>query len=771
MITDKKKDILRCLKQFFSSIIIFFSISVCSVDSRIWQNIGPEGGEIDSLIISPGKPDIVYALVSGILFQSSNGGLLWEEVKREGEHRFSSTQLLVDSLNPQILFALNQSTFKLQRSTDGGKHWQTVDQDLDPLGFFELNNPVTQPLRAVVSKENGNEQSIVVSHNGGEHWTFSEQNISQINNQIVRIVGIDPKKSDILYGSIISDLRYQQLYKSIDAGATWSKILQSESKRDVDAFGLETGGLYIHPTNTQILFNRFIDNTYSGTFAWSSSKDGGLSWEPLGTIGDDITPFQLILDPNNFHSVFALAIANKSGPGFDEDEVLIAKSIDSGSNWEIFPTGTYQTSHLTGERYRRTAINPQNNQQILLGYSKNILRSENGGLDWQSSIEGINFLEGGLFVAPDNANIMFFISIFGNEFYKSLDGGKQWQKMSFKTILNNGKCSSFIFNPVNHQDLLCLTTQEVYRSLDAGENWSLFKQFGEFGEIIYVNDGKTFYFNNFDSNRVIKSTENDGVWSDFHFEWNQAGFTHVSSILINPRDSKIIYIVASVNGSTSVYKSYNGGVNWVRQIGAIHDAGRLLMHPDYPDRLIFIDGTTVSLTLDGGIGWTPLPDLSLNIENIPAFIPSVVFNPRNLDGLFLSTNSSVYETKDLGKSWNLMDSGLSNSFTPKLQIVSGDVYVSTSPGIYKLTHAAYSFEDKDCLFNWAEQQYSLLFSPAFAKSQLYEDYNYRYYNNTNTYLGFFQDKKVHLLQAKVSNDIKDVGYIEYYQHLSGCGNN
>ncbi|MCK5830213.1 MAG: spondin domain-containing protein [Methylococcales bacterium] len=77
---------------------------------------------------------------------------------------------------------------------------------------------------------------------------------------------------------------------------------------------------------------------------------------------------------------------------------------------------------------------------------------------------------------------------------------------------------------------------------------------------------------------------------------------------------------------------------------------------------------------------------------------------------------------------------------------------------------------KDCLFNWAEQQYPELFKPASEKSELYEDYTYRYYKDSNTYLGFFQDKTVHSLTPKKSNEIVDYGDIQQYLQLAGCDN-
>ncbi len=74
----------------------------------------------------------------------------------------------------------------------------------------------------------------------------------------------------------------------------------------------------------------------------------------------------------------------------------------------------------------------------------------------------------------------------------------------------------------------------------------------------------------------------------------------------------------------------------------------------------------------------------------------------------------------------------------------------------------------ECLFQWAEKKYPALLSPASTDSIFWEDYIYRYYSDTNTYLGFFQEKNVHLLQQNISKNVEDVGLLEDYRTLAGC---
>lgn len=73
----------------------------------------------------------------------------------------------------------------------------------------------------------------------------------------------------------------------------------------------------------------------------------------------------------------------------------------------------------------------------------------------------------------------------------------------------------------------------------------------------------------------------------------------------------------------------------------------------------------------------------------------------------------------------------------------------------------------DCLFNWAETNYSNLFSPSGAVSQFSSPYTYRYYSATNTYLGVSSaDDHVYYLGA--DGVLQDVDSLSYWLPIAGC---
>jgi hypothetical protein len=73
----------------------------------------------------------------------------------------------------------------------------------------------------------------------------------------------------------------------------------------------------------------------------------------------------------------------------------------------------------------------------------------------------------------------------------------------------------------------------------------------------------------------------------------------------------------------------------------------------------------------------------------------------------------------------------------------------------------------DCLYDWAEQNYSGAFSPAKAASQTGESYYYRYYPTTNAYLGI-SSKDNHLYYLVSGGEMHDMGASSPWLTVAGC---
>jgi len=70
--------------------------------------------------------------------------------------------------------------------------------------------------------------------------------------------------------------------------------------------------------------------------------------------------------------------------------------------------------------------------------------------------------------------------------------------------------------------------------------------------------------------------------------------------------------------------------------------------------------------------------------------------------------------------------------------------------------ATESLPDAERLFNYMEQQYAKLFAPVGSETGVFEEYEYRYYPGTNSYLGH-KDGRVYYLGPASGQQITDIG--------------
>ena len=74
---------------------------------------------------------------------------------------------------------------------------------------------------------------------------------------------------------------------------------------------------------------------------------------------------------------------------------------------------------------------------------------------------------------------------------------------------------------------------------------------------------------------------------------------------------------------------------------------------------------------------------------------------------------------------------------------------------------------KECLFDWAEATYGLLFYPPKAVSQVRPPYTYRYYGGTRAYVGVSSDDH-HVYYQNADGVLQDVGDASAWLTRAGC---
>lgn len=76
---------------------------------------------------------------------------------------------------------------------------------------------------------------------------------------------------------------------------------------------------------------------------------------------------------------------------------------------------------------------------------------------------------------------------------------------------------------------------------------------------------------------------------------------------------------------------------------------------------------------------------------------------------------------------------------------------------------------QDCLFAWAEVAYASYLAPAGAHTALLAPYTYRYYSQTDAYLGISSaDSHLYYLGAITDNELLDLGVVADWYLSAGC---
>jgi hypothetical protein len=138
-----------------------------------WISLGPEGGEVESLVIDPSTPTTIYARTRNAgIFKSTNGGEAWNAANT-GLTDVWIGGLFMDPFSSSTLYALGDRIYK---STNGGLTWTEVPTiPLNPRISTLAIDPVTPSTLYVITQE----KKWIKSLNGGLSWTTVSNSLTK----------------------------------------------------------------------------------------------------------------------------------------------------------------------------------------------------------------------------------------------------------------------------------------------------------------------------------------------------------------------------------------------------------------------------------------------------------------------------------------------------------------------------------------------------------------------------------------------------------------
>jgi photosystem II stability/assembly factor-like uncharacterized protein len=374
-----------------------------------------------------------------------------------------------------------------------------------------------------------------------------------------------------------------------------------------------------------------------------------------GNIGARVNA--VAIDPTDENVIYA---------GFSSGGLF--KTINGGNDW--FPVFDDQSYLAIGD----VTIDPNDNQTIYVGtgdpnisgypfIGNGVYKSTDGGNTWTHLGLEAQRIVSRILIDPDNSSVVYAATM-GLPFernedrglYKSTDGGQNWSKILF--ISDQAGVIDLVMDP-NNSDILYAsgwdrvrnnmesvitgTGAKIYKTIDAGENWTMLQgglpqdTIGRVGlAISATNSNKLYalYVSRTSNVSNIYLTEDGGTsWTPIIPEDNSTGLDngalggfgwYFGQIRVNPANDDDIFLLG-----VELWRRRQANGLW--EI-ANPPWWQYAVHADKHD-LIFSDDGVLTLATDGGL-YQSYDDANswVDIENIPTTqFYRVAYNPHVTD--------------------------------------------------------------------------------------------------------------------------------------------
>ena len=425
---------------------------------------------------------------------------------------------------------------------------------------------------------------IYKSTDWGVTWTWKGLPES---HHISRVL-VDPNDSNIVYvgvlGHLYSTNPERGVYKSMDGGSTWSKILYvDDNSGAID--------LIMDPSDPNILYAASWDRI---RYAWDfqeagkgsgihKSLDGGDTWMKVSALDSGFPDGEgtgriglTIAEIDGQNKVFAIVDnynrrsldKKKDDSKLDKDKLRVMSSKQFGSldndKLERFLRDNEFPDKHTAESVK-TQVKAENLKPIaLVEYLETansllfdtpvigaeVYVSVDGGNKWTKTHDGYldgvfnsyGYYFGMIEVAPDNPNQLY---IMGVPILRSDDGGVNWTNAGGDNV--HADHHALWLNPNRPGHIINGNDGGINISYDAGENWSKCNS-PAVGQFYYINADMDTPYN------VYGGTQDNGVWVGSHnyregTSWHAYGQYPYKSIMggdgmqvqIDNRDNNTVY--------------------------------------------------------------------------------------------------------------------------------------------------------------------------------------------------------------------------------------
>ena len=609
------------------------------------ENIGSIGSiavapsDIKTIYVGSGESDMRSDIAYGNgMYKSTDGGKTWSHIGLDDTRQIGSIVIDPSDANVVYVAALgHQYGPNAQRgvfkTTDGGKTWTRVlfkDENTGAISLaMDPKDPTTvyaalwqtrRPPWNVYPPSNGPGSGLYKTTDGGKTWT-------QLTNGLPKAVGrigvaVAPSNPSRVYAQVDTphDVATGGVYRSDDAGATWTHVAGGKTQQRIWERGWYFGRITVDTKNDDVAY--VMDTaTYRTT-------DGGKTWNAIkGSPGGD-DYHTLWIDPNDPARMIL---------GSDQGVTVSHDYAQTWSSWLNQPTA--QLYHvITDDRYPYTVYGAQQDSGAILAPNRSIHQNITQ-LDWRPiDVGGENG-----YIVPDPQHPG---KLFGGNTMTYEDLATGWEQSVDATtaypftVWRQTWTLPIAMSPIDRA--LYTSRQNVFRSRDDGKSWAIISP-----DLTGSSKRGVVYAlapSPFDAKMLWAGTDDGRVWL------TRDGGSHWSSITppqLTPW-SKVGIIEPSHFDRNTAYLAI--------------DRHRLEDYRAY-----------IYKTTDGGAHWRAIAN------GIPdgSFVNVVREDPRARGLLYAGTERGMYVSFDDGSHWQSLQRNLPVSSVRDIDVHDGDLVIGT----------------------------------------------------------------------------------------------
>jgi photosystem II stability/assembly factor-like uncharacterized protein len=351
------------------------------------------------------------------------------------------------------------------------------------------------------------------------------------SNVLLAGMGESPIRGNVSHGDGV--------YRSSDAGKTWTRVGLEQSRH--------IARVRFHPKNCDIAYAAVLGHIFGPHEQRGVYKtiDGGKTWQRVLFRNDRAGAIDLALDPSNANILYAAFWEVKRSPWSLESGGSgsgILKSADGGATWKEITRNPGGPKGLSGKiGITVSPANPERVWAIIEAEDGGVFRSDNGGATWTRTNEDRNLRQRAwyytrIFADPLNADRVYVTNV---GFWRSSDGGKTFESIPTP----HGDNHDLWIDPKNSERMIEGNDGGAIVSNNGGRGWtSIYNQ--ATAQFYRVTVDQDFPYNVYGAQQDnttmrLASRSIGAAFDDKH--WHAVGGGESGWLAPHPKDSNVVF--------------------------------------------------------------------------------------------------------------------------------------------------------------------------------------------------------------------------------------